>query len=172
MLRPIFLQDQNDMTKLQTRARHRNRRASSLPIETAATSWLGPKSLHTHLFARRGSASSRIHQSGRRRPVTKRIWVETIARSPEGERRILVQFQTAKTLIALVNAGACGITALEIANRAYRLAAYCQVPRTQSGLAIRTERAGHPGGSRGRHVLDTPVTIRFVADSEQQAEAK
>lgn len=77
--------------------------------------------------------------------------------------------QTAKALIALVNGGDRGVTALEVATWAYRFAAYCHDLRTRYALAIRTEREEHPGGWHGRHVLETPVTIRFVADPEQES---
>jgi len=100
-----------------------------------------------------------------------RIWVEAIAYLAEGERRLIVRGQTAKALIALVNAGGYGVTALEAASWAYRFAAYCHLLRTQYGLAIRTEREEHSGGWHGRHVLETPVKILFVADPEQEADA-
>jgi hypothetical protein len=100
-----------------------------------------------------------------------RLYVEAIALAPEGDRLFVVRGQTAKALIALVNGGDRGVTALETATWAYRLAAYCHDLRTRYGLAIRTEREEHPGGWHGRHVLETPVTIRFVADPEQEAVA-
>jgi len=103
--------------------------------------------------------------------MTARIWVEATAYTAEGERRIIVRGQTAKALIALVNGGDCGVTALEVASWAYRFAAYCHLLRTQFGLAIRTEREDHLGGWHGRHVLETAVRILFVADPEQEADA-
>jgi hypothetical protein len=103
--------------------------------------------------------------------VTARIWVEAIAYMAEGERRFIVRGQTAKALIALVNAGGYGVTALEAASWAYRFAAYCHLLRMQYGLAVRTDREEHTGGWHGRHVLETPVRILFVADPEQEAEA-
>ena len=60
---------------------------------------------------------------------------------------------------------------MEAASWAYRFAADCHQLRTQYGLAIRTEREDHPGGWHGRHVLETPVRIVFVADLEQKADA-
>jgi hypothetical protein len=103
--------------------------------------------------------------------MTARLYVEAIALAPEGDRPFVVRGQTAKALIALVNSGACGVTALEVATWAFRFAAYCHDLRNRYGLAIRTEREEHPGGWHGRHVLETPVTIRFVADPEQEAVA-
>jgi hypothetical protein len=103
--------------------------------------------------------------------MTVRIWVEAVAYTAEGKRRLIVRGQPAKALIALVNGGANGVTALEAATRAYRFAAYCFELRTRYGLAIRTEREEHPGGWHGRHVLETPVKILFVADPEQEADA-
>jgi hypothetical protein len=103
--------------------------------------------------------------------VTARLYVEAIAYMPEGERRIVVRGQTAKSLVALVCAGDRGTTALEVAAWALRFAAYCYELRTRYGLAIRTEREEHPGGWHGRHVLETPVRIVLVADPEQEAEA-
>jgi len=103
--------------------------------------------------------------------MTARIWVEAIAYTAEGERRFTVRGQTAKALVALVNGGGSGVTALEAASWAYRFAAYCHLLRTQYGLAIRTEREEHPGGWHGRHVLETPVRILFVADTEEEADA-
>jgi len=100
-----------------------------------------------------------------------RLYVEAIALAPEGDRRFVVRGQTAKALIALVNSGDRGVTALEAATWAYRLAAYCHDLRTRYGLAIRTEREEHPGGWHGRHVLETSVTLRFVAAPEEDPEA-
>ncbi|HQT11744.1 hypothetical protein [Reyranella sp.] len=100
-----------------------------------------------------------------------RLYVEAVALAPEGDRPFVVRGQTAKALIALVNSGDRGVTALEAATWAYRLAAYTHDLRTRYGLAIRTEREEHPGGWHGRHVLETPVTLRFVADSQEDPEA-
>jgi hypothetical protein len=103
--------------------------------------------------------------------MTGKLYVEAIAHAPTGDRPFVVRGQTGKALIALVNGGDRGVTALEAASWAYRFAAYCFELRTRYGLAIRTEREEHPGGWHGRHVLETPVTIRLVADPEQDAEA-
>ncbi len=102
--------------------------------------------------------------------MTARLYIEAVALASEDDRPFIVRGQAAKALIALVNGGDRGVTALEAASWAYRLAAYCHQLRTRYGLAIRTEREEHPGGWHGRHVLETPVTIRFVADPEQEPE--
>ena len=103
--------------------------------------------------------------------MTGKLYVEAVAHSPEGDRPFIVRGQSARTLVALVAAGDQGTTAAAESCWAYRLAAYCHELRTRHALAIRTEREEHPGGWHGRHVLETPVTIRFVADPEQEAEA-
>ncbi len=75
-------------------------------------------------------------------------------------RSITVKGQSAKALLALVEAGPRGITAFEAATWAYRLAAYCHDLRHKHGLSIRTDKERHPGGWHGRHVLETDVRIK------------
>jgi hypothetical protein len=89
----------------------------------------------------------------KRQTVIARIWD-----GPE-PREIMVCGQTAKALHALVQAGAAGCTALDVAGWAYRFAAYCYELRREHGLHIRTDREQHPGGWHGRHVLETRVEI-------------
>jgi hypothetical protein len=103
--------------------------------------------------------------------VNGKLHVEAIAYLPDGEWRFLVRGQTARALIALVNGGDQGVTALEAASWAFRFAAHCFELRTRYRLSIRTEREEHPGGWHGRHVLETAVRIQFVADTEQEADA-
>jgi len=67
--------------------------------------------------------------------------------------------QSAKALVALIEAGPKGVTAFEVASWAYRFAAYCHDLRKNYGLNIETLREAHPGGWHGRHVLRTPVKI-------------
>jgi hypothetical protein len=74
--------------------------------------------------------------------------------------------QTARTLLALLEAGARGVTALECSTWAFRLAAYCYDLRRDHGLAICCDREEHPGGWHGRHVLETPVEIVTVETAE------
>jgi Helix-turn-helix domain len=66
----------------------------------------------------------------------------------------------AETLIALINSGGHGITALEAfrGGWAVRLAAYVNDLR-RMGVDIRTIREAHEGGSHGRYVLMSPVAI-------------
>lgn len=99
-----------------------------------------------------------------------KFYVEAISLET-GSRPFSIRGQTAKALIALVDAGDRGATALEAANWAYRLAAYCYELRTRYGLVVRTEREEHPGGWHGRHILETPVKILFVVAAEQEADA-
>jgi len=99
------------------------------------------------------------------------LYVEAIALDRDGTRPFIVRGQVAKALIALVNAGERGVSTLEVESWAHRLAAYCHELRTRYGLVIRTEREEHLGGWHGRHVLETPVKILFVADPEPEADA-
>lgn len=66
----------------------------------------------------------------------------------------------AETLIALINSGSHGITALEAFHGgwAVRLAAYVNNLR-RMGVDIRTIREAHEGGSHGRYMLMSPVVI-------------
>ena len=70
-----------------------------------------------------------------------------------------VKGQTARTLIALIKAGAGGVTALEVNSWAYRLGAYVHDLRRRHGLAIETQREVHDGGWHGRYVLHSAVTL-------------
>lgn len=99
------------------------------------------------------------------------LHVEAIAHRGGNDRPFIVRGQVAKALAALGSGGERGVSALEAAGWAYRLTAYYHELRTPNGRAIRTEREEHPGGWCGRHVLETPVTIRFVADPEQDSAA-
>ena len=67
--------------------------------------------------------------------------------------------QTARTLLALVKAGAAGVTALEIASWAFRLSHYIMVLRHKHRLAIPMQWEAHEGGKHGRYVLRSTVTI-------------
>ena len=74
-------------------------------------------------------------------------------------RCITVKGQTAKALLALVEAGPRGVTAFEAVTWAYRFAAYCHDLRRKHGLSVRTDKESHPGGWHGRHVLESDVRI-------------
>lgn len=67
--------------------------------------------------------------------------------------------QTARTLLALVKAGAAGVTALEVASWAFRLSHYIMVLRHKHQLAIPMQWEAHEGGKHGRYVLRSSVTI-------------
>jgi len=97
--------------------------------------------------------------------------ITIIARTWEAgaPREFETKGQPARALLALVEAGEHGVTALECSTWAYRLAAYCYDLRRDHGLAIRRDREEHPGGWHGRHVLETPVEIVAVASAEGEA---
>jgi len=92
--------------------------------------------------------------------MSRRLTV-TFERLPDG-RRFQVSGQTARTIVALVEAGDRGLTALECGAWAFRLAAYCHDLRHDFGLDIETKRETHPGGWHGRHILRTPVRIMDI----------
>jgi len=95
-----------------------------------------------------------------------RIVVTALVHGASQNRVIEVRGQTARAVLALVEAGKRGVTALECSTWGYRLAAYCYDPRRDHGLAVRCDREEHPGGWHGRHVLDTPVEIVTVETAE------
>jgi hypothetical protein len=70
--------------------------------------------------------------------------------------------QVAKALSALVAAGECGVTALEVNSWAYRLGAYVHSLRHDCGLAIETVREPNEGGWHGRYVLRSSVKLEPV----------
>jgi hypothetical protein len=72
-------------------------------------------------------------------------------------------------LLALVEAGEHGVTALECSTWAFRLAASCYDLRRDHGLAIRCDREEQPGGWHGRYVLETPVDVIRVEMVEGEA---
>jgi hypothetical protein len=86
----------------------------------------------------------------------KRLVVKAIG--PDGHQ-FTVTGQNAKALLALVKAGAAGVTALEVAAWAFRLAAHCHVLRHTHRLCIITLWEKHEGGRHARYVLRTRVTI-------------
>ena len=82
-------------------------------------------------------------------------------------RRAEVSGQTARALLALIEAGSQGVTALEVSTWAYRFAAYCHDLRKKHGMDIQTIHEKHPGGWHGRHILHTPVRILLVEAMER-----
>ena len=98
-------------------------------------------------------------------PMTRRKLVFTALVHEGGStRQITVTGQNARALLALVEAGPKGCTALEVSTWAYRFAAYTFVLIHEHGLNIVTEREEHPGGWHGRHILLDRVTIVSVTD--------
>lgn len=95
------------------------------------------------------------HQRRNRSPVACRLRVK--AKGPLGE--FVAVGQSAKVLLALLRAGAEGVTALEVGTWALRLAAYVHVLRHEFGLCIEMEREPHEGGWHGRYVLHSAVKI-------------
>lgn len=93
------------------------------------------------------------HPSGGPR---KRLVVKAIG--PDG-KPFTVTGQNAKALLALVKAGAAGVTALDVAAWAFRLAAHCHVLRHRHRLSIFTLWEDHEGGRHARYVLASAVTI-------------
>lgn len=81
----------------------------------------------------------------------------------DGGPSFVMSGQAAKAIRALVLAGKQGVTAQEVANWAYRFAAYCYDLR-KKGLEIETQREAHNGGWHGRHVLQTLVRLEPVPD--------
>ena len=86
----------------------------------------------------------------------KRLVVKAIG--PDG-KPFTVTGQNAKALLALVKAGAAGVTALDVAAWAFRLAAHGHVLRHRHGLSIITRWEEHEGGRHARYVLRSTVTI-------------
>jgi winged helix domain-containing protein len=91
------------------------------------------------------------------KPCYRRKCKRLTAIGPDG--RFIVTGQTAKALMALIQAGKRGVTALECDSWAYRLGAYVHTLRRVFGLSIETVREPHDGGWHGRYVLHTPVSI-------------
>jgi len=73
--------------------------------------------------------------------------------------RFTVTGQVAKALMALVEAGTRGVTALEVATWAYRMGAYVFTLRRLHGLVIETEHEPHDGGWHARYVLRSSVEL-------------
>jgi hypothetical protein len=86
---------------------------------------------------------------------------------PSGE--FSVSGQTARALLALVNAAGRGVTALELSTWALRLAAYVHTLR-RLGLVITLLREPHPGGWHGRYVLASPVRLLSIGAGDGGAQ--
>ena len=96
-----------------------------------------------------------------------KLTVTAIVRDGGVAREITARGQEAKSLLALVEAGSRGVTALEICTWALRFAAYCHSLRKRCGLLIAMIREPHPGGWHGRHILRSRVEILSVEWGEQ-----
>ena len=95
--------------------------------------------------------------------MTARLLVSARVVTAEGPRGFVCSGQTARSLLALVEAGPRGRTALEVSTWALRFAAYCHVLRRDHALNIVTIREDHDGGWHGRHVLLDRVMIDRVS---------
>ena len=93
------------------------------------------------------------------RPAIKAPRLKVTGSGPGGV--FTVSGQTARALLALVNAAGQGVTALEVSTWALRLAAYVHSLR-RLGIAVNMLREAHPGGWHGRYVLASPVTVQRV----------
>ena len=76
-----------------------------------------------------------------------------------------IKGRSAQTLLALVQSGSRGVTALELSSWALRLAAYVHELRQGYGMDIVTQREEHEGGWHGRYVLHTPVEILDIKNN-------
>jgi len=111
----------------------------------------------------RGAGGNR--EDGRPQPNTARparnpARLKVTANGPRGP--FTVTGQTARALMALINAAGVGVTALELSSWALRLAAYVHSLR-RLGLVVTLLREPHPGGWHGRYVLASPVQVQAVA---------
>lgn len=90
------------------------------------------------------------------RTPRKRLVVRAIGQDGQ---TFTVTGQYARTLVALVTAGAIGITAAEVASWAFRLSHYVHILRHKNGLGIIRQWEAHEGGRHARYVLLSSVTI-------------
>ena len=91
-----------------------------------------------------------------------KLTVTAIVHDGGETREIVARGQEAKSLLALVEAGPRGVTALEICTWALRFAAYCHSLKKRCGLLIAMIREPHPGGWHGRHILRSRVEILSI----------
>lgn len=89
-------------------------------------------------------------------PAHKRLVVKALGSE---DQPFTVTGQTARTLLALIKAGAAGVTAIEISSWAFRLSHYVMVLRHKHRLAIPMFWEAHEGGKHGRYILRSTVTI-------------
>ena len=99
--------------------------------------------------------------TGRRNEKLRAIVIDSLE-----PREVIVQGnRNCQALRALVAAGNKGITALEMASWAYRLAHYIHILKKEHGLPISTEHEAHPGGFHGRYRL--LCKVQLLGDSEE-----
>lgn len=84
------------------------------------------------------------------------------------EKVFVLNGRECQTLIALVEAGQKGITALEISCWALRLAAYVFRLKRDLSLNIITTVEPHNGGNHGRYILQDNVKVLEVFDPKNQ----
>jgi hypothetical protein len=105
--------------------------------------------------------------------MSARLRLPFVVTDADGSDRDLVLIgQYARTLRALIDSGAKGMTALDVSNTwAMRLGHYVWVLRHRDGLSITTTWEAHDGaagpGRHGRYTLNSPA--RIVAISEARA---
>lgn len=89
-------------------------------------------------------------------------------------RNVTVRGQYARMLAALIEAGAKGVTSLDVSRTwALRTSHYIHILRRDHGLPIRMTWEAHDGasgpGRHGRYHLDAPA--RIIADTEKREAA-
>lgn len=84
-----------------------------------------------------------------------------------GDRVIRANGREAQALLALVDAGATGITSLDMgrAGWAIRLAAYVGDLR-KMGVPIVTEREAHEGGNHGRYKIELGGAVQIISRND------
>lgn len=101
-------------------------------------------------------ATGRVDAYHSPRTPRKRLVVNAIG--PDNQSFTVIG-QFARTLLALIDAGAKGVTALDLASWAFRLSHYVLILRHKHGLSIITQLEAHEGGKHARYVLRSSVTI-------------
>src|SRR5688572_11738222 len=78
---------------------------------------------------------------------------------PEPRHLTITGRQTCRTLLALIDGGERGTTALEVSTWALRMSHYISELRHRWGLNILTTSEAHDGGEHGRYILIDRVSI-------------
>jgi hypothetical protein len=103
-----------------------------------------------------GNSSYTRQSTAQKRP---RQQLRVTVAGPEPRHLVITGRQCCRTLLALIDAGPRGTTALEISTWALRMSHYISELRHRWGLSILTESEPHDGGAHGRYVLLDTVTI-------------